>query len=119
MGSHGGWRARLGLIAGLALVSSAGTAQPAARGARTTQLFQLVCAQCHARPGIGVPQIGDTAAWSERSAQGEERLLESTVAGIGGMPPLGSCSFCSEHELRELIALLAGLTREAPREPPP
>ena len=113
MGS-GGWQRGLGLIACTALVSSAMTAQPAPPDARTVQLFQLVCAQCHARPGIGVPQIGDAAAWRPRTALGEERLLASSVTGLGGMPPLGSCSFCSEQDLRELIALLAGLPRAAP-----
>ena len=118
MGS-GGWQRGLGLIACAVLVSSAVTAQPAPPDARTVQLFQLVCAQCHARPGIGVPLIGDAAAWRPRAARGDERLLESTVAGLGGMPPLGSCSFCSERELRDLIALLAGLPTETPAEPAP
>ena len=118
MGSSG-WRRGLGLIACIALASSSAPAQPAPPDAHTARLFQLVCAQCHARPGIGVPQVGDAAAWRERTAQGEERLLERTVAGFGGMPPLGSCSFCSEHELRELIALLAGLPRAARVDPEP
>jgi cytochrome c5 len=75
---------------------------------RAAEVFQLVCAQCHARAGLDVPQIGDAAAWQERAARGAEALLASTVEGRGGMPPLGSCSFCTEQELRELIALLAG-----------
>jgi cytochrome c5 len=96
-------RTALALCIAVAGVSAAAEPTP-----RATRLFSLVCAQCHARPGIGVPQIGDREAWREPLARGREALLASTVEGRGGMPPLGGCSFCSEAELRDLIALLTG-----------
>jgi cytochrome c5 len=69
--------------------------------------YQAACAPCHARPGIGAPLAGDEADWSERRARGLDALLASTVAGVGGMPPLGTCGLCSEDDLRELIAYMA------------
>jgi cytochrome c5 len=42
-------------------------------------------------------------------------LLASTVAGVGGMPPLGTCGLCSEDDLRELIAYMALLPPPEPR----
>jgi cytochrome c5 len=72
-------------------------------------VYQAACAPCHARPGIGAPLAGDEADWSERRARGLDALLDSTVAGVGGMPPLGTCGLCSEDDLRELIAYLARL----------
>ena len=88
------------------LGSPAPEAEEAPLGARQAEIFQLVCAQCHVRPGIGVPQVGDAAAWRERAAQGEERLLANTITGLRGMPPLGTCSFCTEEDLRLLIRFL-------------
>ncbi len=69
--------------------------------------YQAACASCHARPGIGAPLTGVAADWSERRGRGLDALLESTVVGVGGMPPLGTCGLCSEDDLRELIAYMA------------
>jgi cytochrome c5 len=34
-------------------------------------------------------------------------MLANTVAGVRGMPPLGTCGFCTEDDLRRLIAFMA------------
>lgn len=102
-------------LAGAAALASPALAQSPPSG-RTARLFELVCAHCHARPGLGVPLVGDAAAWRERAARGPETMLANTVNGVGGMPPLGTCAFCSEEDLRLLIDLLAGPALAA--EPP-
>ena len=102
--------AALGVVLA-ALWPPASEAGDAPLGARQAAIFQLTCAQCHARPGLGVPQVGDAAAWTERAARGEETLLANTIAGLRGMPPLGTCSFCSEEDLRLLIRFLTGATK--------
>lgn len=79
-----------------------------------TRVLQQVCGACHARPGIGVPVMGDEAAWTPLREKGLERLLRNSVEGFGGMPPLGTCSWCSESELRRLVAWMAGLPVPAP-----
>ncbi len=76
---------------------------------RQARLFQQACAHCHLRPGLGVPVLGDAAAWEERRARGLETLLANTVLGVGDMPPLGTCGACTEDDLRRLVAFLAGL----------
>ena len=53
--------------------------------------------------------VGDAAAWETRREKGIETLLANTVNGYRGMPPLGTCGFCSEPDLRDLIAYMAGL----------
>jgi cytochrome c5 len=103
-----------GLLAALALGALVASAvAPAAAdpplAPREARIYQQICAQCHARPGIGVPQVGDPAAWRERAARGLDALVASTVNGVRGMPPLGTCSFCSEGDFRELAAFMAGL----------
>ncbi len=91
-------------LSGSAIAPSAGGLTP-----RETRVFQEICATCHAHAGIGVPVIGDEAEWQRRRSKGPALLLTHTVEGWGNMPPLGTCSFCSEAELRRLVAFIAGL----------
>lgn len=76
------------------------------------RVLQQVCGTCHARPGIGVPLLGDEQAWAPRRSQGLEAMLANTVNGLGGMPPLGTCSWCSEDALRRIIAVMSGMGLE-------
>jgi cytochrome c5 len=71
--------------------------------------YQAACASCHARPGIGAPLTGVDADWRVRREQGMDALLENTVNGIGGMPPLGTCGLCSVEDFRALIRSMAGM----------
>jgi len=82
---------------------------------REGYVLAQICAPCHARPGIGAPQIGDEAAWGPRRAAGFERLLTNTIEGYLGMPPLGTCSFCTEEELRRLVAILSSMPGDEDR----
>ena len=79
---------------------------------REAFVFQSICLNCHARPGIGVPLIGDEAEWERRRSGGVRKLMTRTVEGYLGMPPLGGCSFCSEDELRRLVLLLSNMPVE-------
>lgn len=85
--------------------SLAGAAQLTERQA---SLLTNNCVQCHARPGIGVPQMGVAADWYDRIKQGEDALLMNVVYGLRGMPPLGYCSACSEADFRAMIRLMSG-----------
>ena len=81
---------------------------------RQLELFSSNCVQCHARPGIGAPLMGNADDWQERQAQGEEVLLLNVVEGVGGMPPLGYCSACDEADFRVLIRLLLPASEPQP-----
>lgn len=93
-------------LAGLA--ASGGTSAPAL-SPRQAQVYQAICATCHAAPGSGAPVTGDSAAWQVPNRQGFAALLLHTVDGTGSMPPLGTCGSCSEADLRALIAYMSGL----------
>jgi cytochrome c5 len=88
------------------------TALASANGAgltdRQISLLTNNCVQCHARPNIGVPLMGNPPDWRERIKQGEDKLLVNVVHGLRGMPPLGYCSACDEADLRALIRVMAG-----------
>ena len=100
-------------LAAIGAAGADGEIAPAGLDARRARIFQQACAHCHARPEIGVPLIGDAVAWKARAAQGLDVLVANTVNGIGNMPPLGTCGFCSEKDLRILAAFLAGLPADA------
>ena len=91
----------------LALLGASAQAEP--DSARVSALFVANCAQCHLRPGIGVPMAGAPAEWADRITKGEDALLKNVVEGIRGMPPLGYCGACTEEELRALTRLVAGI----------
>ncbi len=76
---------------------------------RQNQLLVNNCVQCHSNPQIGAPLLGDSKAWETRIKKGEALLLKNVVEGIGGMPPLGYCSSCTEQDFKVMIRLMAGL----------
>ena len=76
--------------------------------AETMAQWARNCALCHVRGEGGAPVLGDTAAWAERLAQGEDVLLRNTVEGLNNMPPLGYCMDCEEGDFREIIRFMSG-----------
>jgi cytochrome c5 len=100
----------LALLAGLcACGAEREAAPPIVLSDANARTYQVACATCHARSGIGAPVTGVEADWRERREQGLDALLVHTVDGYRGMPPLGTCGLCSEDDLRELIRYMAGL----------
>ncbi|MBA5636006.1 c-type cytochrome [Duganella sp. LX20W] len=96
-----------------ALAALMGQASAAELSARQSQLLANNCLQCHARLGVGAPQVGDVQAWKPYVAKGEPAMLASAVQGTGGMPPLGYCSACTEDDFRALIRFMAKLAPPA------
>ena len=76
---------------------------------KLAKLYAQTCKSCHALPGSGAPLSGDRAAWAPRVAQGMRVLLDHTVTGYKGMPPLGACADCTEKEFDALIRFMAGM----------
>jgi cytochrome c5 len=106
--------AGLGLLAALCIAAGSaraaeprdarpGEAKAATLDARLAQVYAQVCATCHQVPATGAPLTGDAAAWRSAAATGGEAMLKNTVDGLRGMPPLGTCGFCTEDDLRRLI----------------
>ncbi|WP_339518801.1 c-type cytochrome [Pseudomonas proteolytica] len=73
------------------------------------QLYDSSCKLCHANPASGAPLTGDSQAWSPRVAQGADTLLDHTLNGYNGMPPMGLCMQCSEEQFLGLIGFMAGV----------
>lgn len=77
------------------------------------QLYATSCKQCHANPAAGAPLTGDTLAWAPRIDKGMDTLLEHSINGFQGMPPMGMCMQCSEEQFRALIGFMAALSHDA------
>jgi len=71
-------------------------------------LYGHTCKACHGLPASNAPQAGDTAAWQPRLAQGMDVLIQHAINGYKGMPPLGSCSDCTEKDYEALIRFMSG-----------
>ena len=95
-----------GYLLASCMLALPGWSMGAAPTERQMHLLSSNCVQCHARPGIGAPLMGNPADWKERVTQGEDVLLQHVIEGKGGMPPLGYCSACNEEDFRVLIRLM-------------
>ncbi|MEO4047052.1 c-type cytochrome [Pseudomonas sp. CAU 1711] len=82
-------------------------AQALPADAALAQLYASSCRQCHANPAAGAPLTGDALAWAPRLAKGMETLLEHSINGFQGMPPMGLCMQCSEEQFRALIGFMS------------
>ena len=67
------------------------------------QIYQTTCQACHATGVAGAPKLGDKEAWAPRIAQGMDTLLANATSGIRAMPPKGTCTACTEAELKSAI----------------
>ena len=70
--------------------------------------YDTSCKLCHANPASGAPLTGDLVAWKPRVAQGADTLLDHTINGHNGMPPMGMCMQCSEEDFLALISFMSG-----------
>lgn len=66
-------------------------------------IFDDFCFSCHGTGWENAPVIGDSFAWEERKEQGIDVLLKHTLEGFNTMPAKGSCTDCSEEELRKVV----------------
>lgn len=91
--------------------ASTATVAPVAQAApEIMALYNRSCISCHRSGAGGAPRTGDTAAWQPRLEQGLDLLLEHTIAGYKGMPPMGMCMDCNEDQFVALIEYMAGQT---------
>ncbi len=88
-------------------VASAGGGEPRSGDA----VYGQYCTACHGSGILEAPKTGDTAAWEARlaAAGSIEDLTQSAIAGVGAMPPKGTCADCSDDEIMAAIQHMSGL----------
>lgn len=103
---------QIGRVITALLLLAAGSAfaqapKPAPYGTRSAQdVYDNVCAGCHATGQLGAPVIGDKEAWAPRVKQGQAALTASAVLGKNKMPRRGG-EILSEDEVAGAVVFLA------------
>lgn len=104
--------------------SAPAAAVPVVAQKSPADLYNGVCAACHATGAAGAPKVGDKAAWEPRFANGEDALFNSAKNGKGAMPPKGGSAY-SDDEIKSVISYMliqTGLKKQAAKmaaEPAP
>jgi cytochrome c5 len=77
----------------LLLLAAAALCAPAAVRAQSAavgeQVYQQVCAACHATGVAGAPKFGDRAKWAPLIKEGQSTLTADAWIGVRGMPAQG------------------------------
>jgi cytochrome c5 len=109
------------IFAAWVLLALTASTQAVELTSRESRAYTQICAYCHARAETSAPVMGDAAEWQRRAAETEggfEGLVRNTIVGIGNMPPLGTCGYCTETEIRNLVATMSGLAPLVPSSSP-
>ena len=67
------------------------------------QVYDKFCTACHTSGVMGAPKMNNASDWEARLDQGMETVLKHAVEGYNAMPPMGTCSDCSEDEIQAAI----------------
>jgi cytochrome c5 len=94
----------IGSVPAVAGVQAAAvTTQVAAVELSGEQVYQQVCASCHAAGVLNAPKPGDAAAWAPRLAKGNDALYASALNGIGAMPAKGGRADMSDDAIKAAV----------------
>jgi cytochrome c5 len=81
-------------------------AAAASSGPRSGEdVYNAACMACHSTGAAGAPKLGDTAAWADRIAKGNDVLYLSGIDGVAGtgMMAKGGCMNCSDEEVTAAV----------------
>jgi cytochrome c5 len=88
-------------------VPEAVPAAPVATSMTGPQAYNAACITCHGSGIGGAPIVADTAAWTERVAQGSDTLYDHAINGFTGaagfMPQKGGRLDLSDQEVRDAV----------------
>lgn len=71
------------------------------------EVYDRFCFACHATGIAEAPLLQDAEQWAPRLEKGMDELLRTSFAGLGAMPPMGTCMTCSEEEMVNAIRYLS------------
>ncbi len=84
------------------------TAGAAVGGKSGEEVYNTFCFACHATGVGGAPKLGSVEDWAPRLAKGMDAMWETTVTGLGTMPPKGTCMACTDEEMQAAIDYMSG-----------
>lgn len=68
-----------------------------------SDIYAKACVACHSVGVLNAPKLQNVADWAPRMEQGFDTVWQNAINGIGGMPPMGTCSDCSNDEIKAAI----------------
>ena len=71
------------------------------------EVYDAVCASCHAAGALGAPKFENKGDWGSRIAQGYDTLIKHAIEGIRQMPPRGGDGDLSDTEVARAVAYMA------------
>ena len=74
------------------------------------EVYNKVCAACHAAGVLGAPKVGDKALWEPRFVQGLDTLVTHAVTGIRAMPAKGGDPSLTETHIKDSIIYMLNET---------
>jgi len=94
-------------------------ATPAARadGRSGQEIYEAVCAACHATGELKSPKFGDARAWKPLIAEGQRALTRAAIKGIREMPPRGGNPRLSDREVERAVVHMVNAAGGKFREP--
>lgn len=74
------------------------------------KIFNQYCEGCHLTGAGGAPKYQDPSAWDPLIKKGMNELYKNAINGIGGMPPKGTCSSCTDQQVQDAVQyMIAGI----------
>jgi len=71
------------------------------------EVYDAICASCHAAGALGAPKFDNKGDWGSRIGQGYDTLVKHAIEGIRQMPPRGGGSDLSDVEVARAVAYMA------------
>ncbi len=90
-------------VAAAAPSTAPAATQVAAAELSGDQVYQQVCASCHAAGVLNAPKPGDAAVWETRMAKGIETVYANAINGIGAMPAKGGRADVSDEAVKAAV----------------
>jgi cytochrome c5 len=92
------------LLTATLIAATAGALADEAKTPRSADaILNQYCNVCHATGWNGAPLSGDPNDWQPRLTTGFESLFKNAKQGINTMPPMGTCTDCTDQELEAAI----------------
>lgn len=86
-------------------VHVAGAAPAVAAGPRSgKEIYDSACVACHTSGVLGAPKLQNAADWQPRlDEKGFDQVWKNAINGINAMPAMGTCSSCSDDDIKAAI----------------
>jgi cytochrome c5 len=101
-----------------AVALAAAHASPAAAQPKSgKEVYEQVCAACHATGELGAPRFGDAKAWKPLIGEGQAMLFRASIKGIRKMPPKGGRPDLADVEVKRAVVYMANAGGAKWKEP--